>query len=143
MLDFFSSKKDKKHHDYFKLLVAIAHKDGNLDKSEVAVLCNIGNRLGLGTNLIQELINGHREHYIMELPTEPGQKFDQLFDLISIMLADNKILDEEVDFCVRIATKMNFNPHIVGTLVRRILMGIEHGDDKETIKNEALAFLHH
>ncbi|MFQ3575111.1 MAG: hypothetical protein SNJ77_01625 [Cytophagales bacterium] len=105
MFDFFSSKRNKSNHDYFKLLVAIAHRDGVLDNAEVDVLCKIGNRLGLGTNLIQELINGHREHYIMELPTEPEQKFDQLFDLISIMLADNEILDEEIDFCVKIAKK--------------------------------------
>jgi hypothetical protein len=145
MIRFFRTKKEKDENcencDYFKLLIAIAYKDGDLNAHELDILCKIGIRLGLGTNLITQLINNHKEHYVIELPTDPYEKFDQLFDLISIMLADDEIKDEEIDFCVNIAKKLNFDIEIVGALVRRIFMGIESGKDKEIIRNEALDFL--
>ncbi len=139
----FSSKKNIKNTDYFKHLVSIAFRDGYLDDNEVGLLCKFGSKLGLGTSIISDLIQNYKPYEIIALPKDPNEKFDQLFDLICIMLADDEIEEEEIDFCVNIASKMGFHENVVGALVRRVSMGIEEGHDKETIRKEATAFLNY
>ena len=49
--------------------------------------------------------------------------------------------DNEMDFCIDMATKLGFRKAIVGVLVRKISMGVKDGHSREHIKKEAQAFL--
>ena len=134
--------KNRKNHkgenkEYFKHLVSIAHKDGYLDKLEVSMLCKIGEKLGLGTSNIQKLINGHNPHEILSLPKSNKERFDQLYDVICIMLADDEITEEEIDFSTKLAKRLGFGEATVGELVRTILYDIEVGSDKDLIVEHA------
>jgi uncharacterized tellurite resistance protein B-like protein len=137
MLKFFLRNKEN-HKDenieYFKHLVSIAHRDGHLDKYEVSLLCKIGEKLGLGTSTIQKLLNTHNPHEILSLPKTDKERFDQLYDVISIMLADEEITEEEIEFCTKLARRLGFKAEIVGELVRNIHYDMETGSDKSIIE---------
>jgi uncharacterized membrane protein YebE (DUF533 family) len=138
VLKFFLKNKDShrnENQEYFKHLVAIALHDGLLDKQEVILLCKIGAKLGLGASIIQDLIHAYSPHKILSLPKDNQERFDQLYDVICIMLADEEITEEECDFCMKLAKRLGFKSDIVGELVRIIHYDIELGTDKPIILN--------
>lgn len=137
MFKFFLKNRENhktENKEYFKHLVSIAHKDGYLDKHEVSLLCKIGEKLGLGTSNIQKLINGHNPHELLSLPKTDKERFDQLYDVICIMLADDEITEEEIDFSTKLARRLGFGDAIVGELIRNIHYDIETGSDKDVVE---------
>lgn len=129
------SNQDTKKQ-YFKLLVSVAYQDGFLDKSEIVWLCKIGENLGLGINAIKDLINSYKSYEIISLPQGSKEKFEQLYDVICIVLADDYLSESEIEFCIKLAKKLGFKQEIVGQLVRQIHFDIEKGLSKELIEKE-------
>ncbi|MBY0425995.1 MAG: TerB family tellurite resistance protein, partial [Cytophagales bacterium] len=68
-------------------------------------------------------------------------RFEQIYELVQMMMADGKIHEQEMDFCVDVATKLGFRKAIVGIVVRKIVIGLQESTPKEKIKDEAAVFL--
>lgn len=140
MLELFESKKTKQLKNHIRNLVALSSADGNIDESEKEILIRIGTRKGLKRNEIQRIIDnpGH----ISFLPaTTDDERFEQIYDLVELMLADGIAEDNELHFCVEMAEKLGFRKAVVGVLIRKITLSLLEGLDKETIKKEVRAFL--
>ena len=75
------------------------------------------------------------------VPSNDSERFDQIYDLVEMMLADGIIDDSEMDFCIDMAEKLGFRKAVVGVLVRKISMGVKDGLKREDIKRDAHAFL--
>ncbi|HEX8547231.1 MAG TPA: TerB family tellurite resistance protein [Cytophagaceae bacterium] len=132
-----TSKKDTSH---FRQLIALAKTDGLISESELELLYSIGAKNNFKTEEIDELLNDNSPLNLV-IPSNDSDRFDQIFDMVQMMLADGVIDETEIDFCINLADKLGFRKAIIGVLVRKISMNISSGSDKEKIKEEAKSFL--
>ena len=140
MFELFESKKTKQLKNHIKNLVALSSADGNIDDSEKEILIRIGTKKGLKRIEIQRIIDNPGDVSYLPAATD-DERFEQIYDLVELMLADGVAEDNELHFCVEMAEKLGFRKAVVGVLIRKITLSLLEGLDKETIKKEVRAFL--
>jgi hypothetical protein len=140
MFNFFESDETKKLKSHLLNLGALAKVDGHIDSAEMNFLITIGTKNGLKPDDVRTLL-AHSDKVKLEIPNNDSERFDQIFDLVEMMLADGIVDDNEMDFCIDMASKLGFRKAIVGVLVRKISMGVKDGHSRDHIKKEAQSFL--
>ena len=140
MFNFFENEQTKKIKNHLQNLGALAKVDGHLDALELNYIIAIGQKNGFKPEEVKSLVaNSHNSHF--HLPENDSERFDQIYDLVEMMLADGIVDDNEMEFCMEMAAKLGFRRAIVGMLVRKITMGVKDGLSRDHIKNETQAFL--
>ena len=140
MFGFFENEQAKKIKGHLLNLAALAKADGHIDAREMNFILAVGKKNGLSTSEVQALISGAKGTS-NDLPTNDSERFDQIFDLVDMMLADGIVDDSEMDFCTIMAEKLGFRKDIVGLLVKKISQGVKDGMDREVVKIDTQAFL--
>ncbi|WP_028980086.1 TerB family tellurite resistance protein [Sporocytophaga myxococcoides] len=140
MFSLFESKKDKKFKQHLRNLVFLAKVDGKLNEVERDLIFRIGLKYGLKDYFIAELIEEVPD-FDFRLPASDYERFDQIYDLVQLMVSDGIVDDHELDFCVDMAERLGFRKAVVGVLVRKISQGVSNGQNKDLIRKEAEAFL--
>jgi uncharacterized tellurite resistance protein B-like protein len=140
MFELFESKKTKQLKNHLRNLVALSSADGAIDDSEKEILLKIGVRKGLKRNDIQKIIDNPGQNDYVPATTD-DERFEQIYDLVELMLADGVAEDNELHYCIEMAEKLGFRKAVVGVLIRKITLSLLEGLDKETIKKEVRAFL--
>ncbi|WP_276496793.1 TerB family tellurite resistance protein [Pontibacter litorisediminis] len=120
----------------------MAKVDGHLDPTEMKFIIAIGQRHGIKPDEVRHLLT-EVERKAPPLPTNDSERFDQIYDLVEMMLADGIVDESEMDFCINMAAKLGFKKSIVGVLVRKITMGVKDGLTRENIKRDTQAFLNY
>jgi uncharacterized membrane protein YebE (DUF533 family) len=140
MLTIFDTKKSKLQKSHLRNLISLAKADGVISDSEKDYIRKAGEKQGFKSSELDSLIlEANTEE--LRIPSNDAERFDQIFDLVQMMLADGKIDDSEMDFCIGMAEKLGFRKAIVGILVRKISIGLTTGLDKDAIKKESENFL--
>ena len=142
MFGFFENEQVKKIKDHLLNLVALAKADGHIDAREMNFILAVGKKNGMSSSDVQALISDAKGASA-DLPTNDSDRFDQIFDLVDMMLADGVVDDTEMDFCIMMAEKLGFRKAIVGVLVRKISQGVKDGIPRERIKEESTSFLNY
>jgi uncharacterized membrane protein YebE (DUF533 family) len=140
MLTLFDTKKSKLQKSHLKNLINLAKADGVITDTEKDYILKAGEKHGFKLTELESMIQETSNEEI-KIPANDTERFDQIFDLVQMMLADGSIDDNEMDFCIVMAEKLGFRKAIVGILVRKISIGLTTGLDKETIKKESENFL--
>ena len=140
MFEIFESKKTKLLKNHLRNLVALSSADGNIDDSEKEILIKIGIRNGLKKVEVEKIIDNPGNTNFVPA-TSDDERFEQIYDLVELMLADGIAEDNELHFCVEMAEKLGFRKAVVGVLIRKITLSLLEGLDKETIRKEVRAFL--
>ncbi len=142
MFSFFESDETKRIKSHLLNLGALAKADGHLDEAELNFIITVGRKHGLKPEDVRTLVaNSSKDHLI--IPDNDDERFDQLFDLVDMMLADGIVDDAEMDFCTSMAQRLGFRKAVVALLVRKISMGVKDGLTREQIKADSHAFLHY
>lgn len=136
MFKLFKSGNIKDATIHLSYLVALAKIDDDLDQSEIDLLFKIGKRFGLSDKEIKSILNSPVTEKI-EYPRTKEAKFEQIYDLVHMMLADEIIHDKEMDFCIDMASKLGLEKNIVDDLVKKIYWGTKDGKTRDEIKGEA------
>ena len=142
MFGFFQNEQAKKIKGHLLNLAALAKADGHIDAREMNFIIAVGKKNGISTSEVQALVSG-ANGTSNDLPTNDSERFDQIFDLVDMMLADGIVDDTEMDFCIMMAEKLGFRKAIVGVLVRKISQGVKDGHPRERIKEESTQFLNY
>jgi uncharacterized tellurite resistance protein B-like protein len=140
MFNLFENEQTKKLKSHLMNLGALAKVDGHIDSAELNYIITIGTKNGLKPEEVKALL-ANTSTVKLEIPTNDSERFDQIYDLVEMMLADGIVDDNEMDFCIDMATKLGFRKAIVGVLVRKISMGVKDGHSRDHIKKEAQSFL--
>lgn len=140
MFEIFESKKTKQLKNHIRNLVALSSADGNIDEAEKEILIKIGTRKGLKKADIQRIIDNPGPNDFLPASTD-DERFEQIYDLVELMLADGVAEDNELHYCIEMAEKLGFRKAVVGVLIRKITLSLLEGMDKETIKKEVRSFL--
>ncbi|SNR60265.1 MULTISPECIES: TerB family tellurite resistance protein [Hymenobacter] len=142
MFGFFENEQTKKVKSHLINLAALAKADGHIDEREMNFIVAVGKKNGMRADEVRTIV-GNAGRVAMVLPENDSERFDQIFDLVDMMLADGVVDDHEMDFCIDMAEKLGFRKAIVGVLVRKISMGVKDGLPREQIKEETQAFLNY
>ncbi|MCS6824557.1 MAG: TerB family tellurite resistance protein [Cytophagaceae bacterium] len=131
----FESSKTKNIKSHIANLVAIAKSDGEFSIAEKRLIFDIGIKNGLSTEQIKKIIKSDKP-IEFKMPDNDSDRFEELFDLVQMMMADGVCSEDELSNCIEIAEKLGFRNAIVGVLVRRIvtLMSGEEPKSKEEIR---------
>ena len=142
MFGFFENAQAKKIKGHLLNLAALAKADGHIDEREMNFIIAVGKKNGLNAAKVRDLVSG-AQGQSTDLPHTDSERFDQIFDLVDMMLADGVVDETEMEFCIVMAEKLGFRKAIVGVLVRKISMGVKDGFPRERIKEESLQFLNY
>jgi len=143
MFGFFENEQAKKIKSHLLNLAALAKADGHIDAREMNFIIAVGKKNGINSTEVQSLVSGSKGFENSDLPTNDSERFDQIFDLVDMMLADGVVDETEMDFCIIMAEKLGFRKAIVGVLVRKISQGVKDGLPRERIKEESNSFLNY
>lgn len=142
MFGFFKNPQADKIKGHLCNLAALAKADGHVDDRELNFIITVGKKNGISAQDVRKLVAGDTRCQA-DLPTTDSERFDQIFDLVDMMLADGVVDEMEMDFCIIMAEKLGFRKAIVGVLVRKISQGVKDALPRERIKEESLSFLNY
>lgn len=141
MFTFFETKKAKLEKSHLRNLVALAKADGKVISSESDLIYKLGAARGLKENEITEILNEKLDNIEVTAPSNDNERYNQIYELVQVMLADGIVRDSEVDFCIHMGESLGFRKAFAGVVVNKIAMGISNGLDKDAIKSELESFL--
>lgn len=140
MFGFFENEQAKKIKGHLFNLAALAKADGHVDDREMSFIIAVAKKNGVSASEARKIITGNASHH-SDLPSTDSERFDQIFDLVDMMLADGIVDETEMSFCVDMAGKLGFRKDIVGVLVRKISQGVKDAAPRDRIKEESLSLL--
>jgi uncharacterized tellurite resistance protein B-like protein len=121
---------------HMKNLIEMAAVDGNFDTVEFDLLKSIANRNNISENQLKDIRNKPANIHF-EVPKDPKQKFNQLYDLVHMMSIDKNIHTEELKLSEIFAVKFGYNRSHVKELISTIQGNIQHGQNHEEAMKRA------
>lgn len=132
ILNMFDSPLKKQNRDYFVHLVNIALADGIITEDEKELLHTMGNRLGFTAPEIDNIIQKTaKSDYIP--PYELSKRFEQVYNVVKMMLADDVIDANEMRLASGFALKSDFKESEIPALLALLIDGIKQGKDEEDL----------
>lgn len=130
IIDFIFNTKKKKGKDHLRNLMNMAMADGVLDDSEYEFLKNIALKYEIPVNELDKLKIqiSKQTGYNLE---KSLNKFEQIYDLVKMMMADNHIDKREMQMCKVFAKKIGFAVQHVDEIVDSVIQNITIGNSAE------------
>lgn len=119
--------------NYLLSLVKLAKADGFVSDAEFDLLIKIGKRQGMSQAEVIELMED-AEEFFYRVPTTDTERFDQLFDMVELMMVDGRIDEKEKTFITQVAEKMGVRPAVSWILINNLIEGIKAKSKKKSLK---------
>jgi uncharacterized tellurite resistance protein B-like protein len=130
--EYFDHPGKKQNIEYFVHLVRIAKADDIVSESELELLHRIGRKLGFTDPEINKLIETtDKSDYIP--PYELSKRFDQVYEIVKMTLADGIIENSEMRLANSFAVKSGFTDNEIPNLLALLIRGIKEGKDEEDL----------
>jgi uncharacterized tellurite resistance protein B-like protein len=122
----------KQNSDYFIYLVHVAIADGSISQSEWILLKRIGQRLGFSDHEIDAIVaTASKSDYIP--PYELFDRFEQVYEVVKMTLADGVIDNSEMRLASSFAMKSSFRENEIPGLLVLLMSGIKEGKSEEEL----------
>jgi uncharacterized tellurite resistance protein B-like protein len=112
---------------HIKNLIEIAVADGKFTDDENALLISIAARNGITKKKIQE-IRAKSSSIVFEVPKDEKDKFNQMYDLVHMMVVDKSIHSEELRLCEIFASKFGYKKERIKGMIETVKLNIENGN---------------
>ena len=116
----------KQNMEYFAFHVRIALSDGMISTAESELLFNIGNKLGFSASDVNNLIETTRRTDDVS-PCEFSKRFEQVYDIVKMTLADGAIDKNEIRIATGFAIKSGFDENEIPGLLLLLINGLKKG----------------
>jgi hypothetical protein len=133
--DFVTHSGKRINKEHFIHLIQVSRIDGKFSQQELEMLHKEGRKFGLTDPEIDQLIESEINHSYNP-PYSLKEKFEQLYNVAEMILADDVVTDSEKKILKRFATEAGFNDSIVENLFDLLVEGIRKGTDEEKLFNE-------
>jgi len=130
--DFITDQGRKINKGYFLTLIQVCRIDGKISPAELEMLHREGRKFGITTPEIDKLIEAE-SHHEYHTPYSLDEKFEQLYNVAVMILADKIVTEEEKKALRRIATEAGFNDTAIESLRDILLEGITNNEDQEVL----------
>jgi hypothetical protein len=130
--DFSNHSLRKQNIEYFIHVVRVAKADDVITDSEMNLLHQLGNKMGYTEPEIDTMIlTTNKSDYIP--PYELEQRFEQLYGIVQMTLADGVIDKNEMRIASSFAIKSGFSENEIPRLLVLLISGIKQGADEEIL----------
>jgi hypothetical protein len=133
--DFITHNGKRINKEHFIHLVQVSKADGKVNQTELELLHKEGRKFGLTDPEIDKLIQ-HESTKSYDPPYSLQDKFDQLYNIAEMILADEEITEGERKLIKRYAIEAGFNDKTIPGLIELLVKGIKNGDDEEILLQE-------
>ena len=133
--DFVTHNGKRINKEHFIHLIQVSRIDGKFSQSELEMLHKEGRKFGLTDPEIDQLIEAEINHSY-DPPYSLKDKFEQLYKVAEMILADEAVTDSEKRILKRFAIEAGFDDKIVENLFDLLIDGIRKGVDEEKLFNE-------
>jgi uncharacterized tellurite resistance protein B-like protein len=131
-LEYFDHPVKKQNIEYFVQLVRIALADDIITTNEMELLHRIGKRLGFTEPEIVNIIETTGKSYYIP-PYELSARFEQVYDIVNMTLADGVIDKNEMRLASSFAANSGFKESEIPNLLILLINGIKQGSDHEDL----------
>lgn len=132
ILEHFDHPERKQDKEHFRHLVDIAIADGIIEDEEHKMLKRIGKNLGLTDAEIEELIDSSK-NTTYNPPYELKKRFEQMYAIVKMVLADGKIENNEMRLATNIGLKSGFTETEIPVLLSVLIGGIRNEEDEDDL----------
>lgn len=130
--DFITNHGKRVNKDHYIHLVQVSKIDGKISPSELEMLHKEGRKFGLTDPEIDKLINSeiHNDYHP---PFSLNDKFEHLYNVAEMILADEVITEGEKRIIRRFAIEAGFDDKAIGKLMDLLFEGIQNNESEESI----------
>ncbi|MFZ2338848.1 MAG: hypothetical protein WAW07_03885 [Bacteroidales bacterium] len=129
--DFIKDNGKRVNKQYYLHLIQVSKADGKIKPEELELLHKEGKKFGLTDPEIDKLIDSEAGHY--DPPYLLQEKFDHLYNVAEMILADESVTEGERKLLKRFAIEAGFSDKTIAKLIELLLTGIKKGEDEETL----------
>jgi len=122
-----------------KLLINLARIDGEVADREQKYITNIGLANGIPASDIIPLFNIDHE-VIVPSGLSPDQRFDYIFSLVQLMKIDERLYQDEIRFCSRVASRLGYDQTVMFELMLHVRSVME-ANELESLKQLTAKYL--
>lgn len=133
--DFVTPCGKRVNKEHFIHLVQISRADGKMQQTELELLHKEGRKFGLTDPEIDKIIEKESKHHY-DPPYSLHEKFDQLYNIVEIVLADNEVSEGEMKLINKYAIEAGFEDKTIPKLIDLLVKGVREGKDEETLLKE-------
>jgi hypothetical protein len=105
--------------NHLKLLINLARIDGAVAEKEEKYIYNIGSANGVPAQTIKPLLSATHD-VIVPNDLNNDQKFNYLFSLVQLMKIDERLYQEEIRFCSKVAARLGYNEAVMFDLMLHV-----------------------
>lgn len=117
----------------FSQLARMAMVDGHIDEREKDLLFTMAAKLGLTQKEFAEVMV-HSQDIPFVIPTSTDERFQQLYDLVRMMMVDDTHSSDEMELCHDLARKLGFDPVEIPAILQMVMAGIAGSSGPEELK---------
>jgi uncharacterized membrane protein YebE (DUF533 family) len=117
MIGFFEYQYLKYKKDHLRNLVALAKVDGHFHEDEKEFLFKVGKKYGLKPRQIERILDEPAPDHI-DIPERHEQRVGQLYDVIGMVLADNVVDDNEMEFCQNLFERFGYKEELIDRMIK-------------------------
>lgn len=119
---------------HMKNLFEIAMVDSHFDDSEYDLLKKLAQKHKVSEKELNK-IKEDPDKVKFEVPRDENKKFEQLFDLVQMMIIDDQIFNEELNLCKIFAKKFGYKngEEMVNIIAQNIANGLSWQESKERV----------
>ena len=132
LLEYFDYPDRKQDKEHFRDLVQVAVVDGIMNEVELKMLHRMGKNLGLTDPEMDDLVES-KEKSLYNPPYELAKRFEQLYDIVKMVLVDGIIDNNEMRLATILAIKSGFTEAEIPDLLSLLIKGINEGEDEEEL----------
>jgi uncharacterized tellurite resistance protein B-like protein len=130
--DFITDHGKRINKDHYSHLIQVSRIDGKISPDELEMLHKEGRKFGLTDPEIDELIlSEHKHHY--EPPYSLHEKFEHLYNIAEMILADDVVTDSEKKIIRKFAIEVGFSDKAIDKLLEILFEGIRKNEDEELL----------
>jgi hypothetical protein len=130
--DFITHHGKKVNKDHFIHLIQVSRVDGKISPEELEMLHKEGKRFGLTDPEIDKLIETESTHHY-EPPYSLHEKFEHLYNVAEMILADDVITDSERKLIRKFAIESGFSDKAIDRLLEILFEGIRNNESEESL----------
>lgn len=107
------------HLAQLKLLINLAQIDGEVGEKERNYIFNIGRANGLAEIVVEPLFESSHALIVPD-NLNNAQKFDYIFSLVQLMKIDERLYQEEIRYCSKVAAKLGYEEAVMFDLMLHV-----------------------
>lgn len=130
--DFITNHGKSVNKEHYIHLIQVSKIDGKIAPSELEMLHKEGRKFGLTDPEIDKLIESEI-HNFYHPPYSLHEKFEHLYNIAEMILADDVITESEKKMIRRFATEAGFKDNAIDKLLDLLFEGIKNNESEESI----------